>query len=171
MISKTLSPDNQLRIQCPVFNAETRIASCFTLRDIVWRGERPAQRAGCQCALIAGKCPIPVVLQRMIRTREDALHSTEPKVVKFDDETLDRISTVIITDTEMRRHSLSPQEEKALARCNEDARSGKREIKKAPRRMERVIDDDPPKADVDNKIAQAAKTGDLGAAISTEKTQ
>lgn len=172
MISKTLSPENQLKITCPVFNAETRIAGCFHLRDLVWRGDRPDKRAGCQCALLAGKCPIPVILQRIIRTGEDTLYSAEPKLGKIDDDILDRISTTLVTDSEMRRHALSPQEEKALVRANEDARSGKRVIKKKVRREERVIEEidttpGPAKtAPTDaSALVKAAQSGDMSAAV------
>lgn len=166
MISKTLSPDNQLKIRCPVFNAETKIAGCFLLRDMVWRGERPEQRQGCQCALLAGKCPIPVILQRMVREGDDPYHSAEPKVGTLTDDVLDRIAPVLISDTQMNRHELTPQERKALVQGNEDARSGKRQIRKAPRREERVIDDTPPVSATDKAVIEAAKKGDLGAAIS-----
>lgn len=174
MISKTLSPENQLKIRCPIFNAETRIAGCFMLRDLVWRGEGPEQRQGCQCAMRAGKCPIPVILTRMVRTGEDPLHSAEPKVGRIDDDILDKIAPVLVPETQMRRFSLSPQEEKAIAQANEDARSGKRAIKKYERRPERVIEELPARASApkpkeappttDATVA-AATSGDMSAAI------
>jgi hypothetical protein len=173
MISKTLSPENQLKIKCPVFHAETKIAACFMLRDMVWRGEGPLQRQGCQCAMAAGKCPVPHILTKMVRTNEDNYHSVDinQKAAQIDYETMDRIAPVLVSDAMMRRYSLSALEEKAFAQGNEDARTGKHKTSKKPRRIERVMEDvqfhaEAPKHDAATSATiEAAKTGDFAAAI------
>ena len=181
VITKTLSPENEFRIRCPVFAAETKIADCFKLRDLVWRGEGPLVRQGCQCALIAGKCPIPVILTKMFRLKDDPYHSAEPKVGALDPEILDQTSSITITDTTMRRFALSPQEQKKLVEANENARSGQHQKQVKPRRQERVLEEmetvAETKVDVDQSrtvdtktdaIVEAAKSGDLSAAITAE---
>lgn len=171
MISKTLSPENQFRIKCPVFHAETRIASCFTLRDAWARGEKIEVRQGCQAALYAGKCPIPTILTRMIREGHDPYHSAEPKLGSLDPTILDKTAPVLVTDSAMKRYALSPKEEQALVQANEYARSGKHVPKKYERREERVIEDMPvkTKAIEDSAVVKAATSGDLGAGLSTEE--
>src|ERR1700751_4926921 len=111
---KTLSPENQFKFRCPVFGAETKIADCFKLRDLVWRGEGPPIRQGCQCAMNAGKCPIPVVLTRMVRDKSDPYHSDEPKVGKLQVDDLEKTAKVLVIESQIRRFSLSATEEKLL---------------------------------------------------------
>lgn len=176
MISKTLSPENQAKIICPVFHAETRIAGCFVLRDLWARGEGPAdKRQGCQCALSAGKCPIPVMLGRMIREPgNDPCHSAEPKLINIDDDILDRIAPVLVMDSTMRRFTISAGEEKALLKGNEDARSGKRVIVKKPRRkdppvqMEEIKAAETSASTDASELVTAAQSGDMSAAINAE---
>lgn len=168
MVNKTLSPDNQALVQCPVFAAKTKIRDCFTLRDMVWRGDKPIVRQGCQCALLAGKCPIPVILRRMIRTGADDYHAAEPKVISIQTNDLDQISKVLVLDSQMKRHSLSAVEEKKLLDCNEAARKSKPMIsKRKPERIADMASVETPA--VSSDIIEAATTGDLGAAINTSE--
>jgi hypothetical protein len=172
MISKTLSPENEFRFRCPIFPADVKIADCFKLRDLVWRGEGPPMvRQGCQCAMAAGKCPIPNVLTKMVRMAKenyDPYHSTESKVGKLLHEDLDQIAPTLVSDTQMRRFSLSSAEEKAFTLTNEAARSHR--PVKAKRREERVVEMDAmpaAKPEVTDAVVAAAASGDLAAAIST----
>jgi hypothetical protein len=177
MISKTLSPENQLKIRCPVFPAETRIAGCFLLRDLVYRGDAPPdKRAGCQCAIMASKCPIPTLVKRMVREGVDEYHSAEPQVRDFDNDLLDQTGRVLVTDKMMRRYALTSGEEKALVQANENARSYVDKKVKKPRREERVMkleDVEAPKtatpAPTDaSELVKAAQSGDMAAAINAE---
>lgn len=175
MISKTLSPENQFKFTCPIFRVETKISACFSLRDHFWRGERPPVRVGCQCAMDAGKCPIPVVLNRMIREGTDPYHSVEPRVGKLDYDVLDRISRVLVTDATMKRYPLSAGETGLLLRANEDARNGVLSAPKKSRREERVVETLPDVAPAEkttksdaSELMKAAASGDMTAAINAE---
>jgi hypothetical protein len=76
---KTLAANNQLTITCPVFQVETPIASCFRLRDMVWKGQGPQQRQGCQACMAASKCPINGIIKSMFARGTDPYYSAEPK--------------------------------------------------------------------------------------------
>lgn len=163
MISKTLSPDNQAAIACPVFRSDVKIASCFQLRDLVWRGERPAVRYGCQVAMDAGKCPIPVIITKMIRMQDDPYHSPEPKRISIQQVVLDQISPVMVPEKRIDESGASDLEKKALHRCNKDARAGSHMTTKSKPYVA------PKKVAPPTKMITAAATGDLSAAINTEK--
>jgi hypothetical protein len=164
---KTLSPENEFRFRCPIFPADVKIADCFKLRDMVWRGEGPNVRQGCQCAMNAGKCPVPNILKRMVRDGSDPYHSDAPKVGKLLHEDLEKIGSVLVIDSQMRRYGLSAAEEKHLVLANEAARKHKPISK--PRRVERVVMDEVPAAKVEtatpDAVVAAAASGDLSAAI------
>lgn len=123
-LNKTLATENQLIVNCPVFPTKSRIAACFVLRDLVWRGDGPPdKRAGCQAAMTCGKCPIDRLVKRMVRTGEDKYHSTEQTVRDFDDELLDATGKVLITDKTLNSYALSAAEQKYLLQHNEDAKN------------------------------------------------
>ncbi len=173
---KTYDPANQFQFVCPVFKATTKIASCLTLRDLVWRGEHPEQRKGCQCAMESGKCPIPVIVTKITRLRNDPYHSDAPKVGALEFDILDAIAPVLTSDRAMQRHGVSAGEEKLLIKANEDARNGVRIITKPPRRIERVVDMEDVKAPAAalpaptdaSELVRAAQSGDMAAAINAE---
>ncbi len=165
---KTLSPENQFIITCPVFRADAKIASCFQLRDHVYRGDKPPVRIGCQVALHACKCPIIPIMTRLIREKgsKDPYHSAEPRKGALDPEILNQISPVLINEKKIEESGASDAEKKALHRCNADARAGSH-MKVAPKAYKK---DPPPsksKPAID-AITTAAATGDLSAAINTE---
>lgn len=173
METKTLAPENEFKFRCPIFPADVKIADCFKLRDMVWRGEKPPVRQGCQCAMATSKCPIPNVITKMIRLNKenyDPYHSAEPKLGKLSQDDLERIAPVLVPDSQMRRYALSAVEEKCLVQANEAARKHKPMTSK--RREERVLDFDgvtetKPEETTDAVIAAAA-SGDLAAAITSE---
>jgi hypothetical protein len=170
MISKTLSPENQMLITCPVFRADVRISSCFTLRDLWARGEGPPVRQGCQVALNASKCPISAILTRMIRLNEDIYHSTEPKKGALDQKILAQIGPTLIQDRKIDESGASDLEKKAMHRCNAEARDGSHS-KASPKAYKRTAApklEDVAAPAVSDAIITAAATGDMSAAINTE---
>lgn len=168
---KTLDPLNQFAFNCPVFHANTKIAACFMLRELVARGDRPATRRGCQVAMDACKCPIDVILADMRRKNDDPYHSTTAKVGKLNDSVLERTSLVLVLERNIERAELSPQEAAALRKCNDDAHTDFTKIVKKPRRR------DPTPAEMETLVAKpkiksetvvAAATGDMSAAVNAE---
>lgn len=175
MISKTLSPENQYKIVCPVFGAETRIAACFELRDRVWRGEKLPVRAGCQVALHASKCPINNIIKRMVQDGSDPYHSVEPRLGSLDQDDLDRIARVLVPEKAIAERC-SPAEQKKLLEANENARKGV-VIKRTRTKTEAAPMSDVPTAapvapaparTTPSAISEAAMTGDMSAAINAE---
>lgn len=121
----TLDETNQLRIICPIFHAETPIAACFKLRELVWRGDKPPQRQGCQACMRAGKCPINNILWNIIRKPElDPYGSRTMKTVTLAQEDLNRIARVIVPESTMNRYDLSDKERLMIERANATAGSG-----------------------------------------------
>ncbi len=163
---KTLSPENQAIITCPIFRSDTKIAACFQLRELVWRGDRPAVRLGCQVAMDADKCPIPRMIKEMMhKPGDDPYHAPEPRKVAIRQSVLDSSSPVLISEKAIEACGASANEKAAMRRCNNDARNGSRMTSRtyAPPK--------PPsktKVEVDDKITTAAATGDMSAAINTE---
>ncbi|MCK1543288.1 hypothetical protein IVB12_15335 [Bradyrhizobium sp. 179] len=178
MINKTLQHDNQLVINCPVFPTKSRIAACFILRDLVWRGDGPAdKRQGCQAAMHCGKCPINLLIKRMVQTGEDTYHSTVPGETRdFDTKLLDATGKILISDKQMQRHSLSSAEEKYLLEHNENAKNYVNKTVKQSRRisakpameLENVEKPAAPAKTDASALVSAAQTGDMSAAINAE---
>jgi hypothetical protein len=175
MQRKTLSPENQAKIRCPVFPADVRISSCFELRDLVWRGEPPEVRRGCQAAMHADKCPINDIIKRMLREDCDPYHSSEPKVVPLDKKELDRIAPVLVLDGHMMQADVAPKERDLLLKANERAREGiKVSRRSAPRKQAEASESYKLPSDAFEKISaaeevgKAAAAGDMTAAINAE---
>jgi hypothetical protein len=173
MINKTLQHDNQLVINCPVFPTKSRIAACFILRDLVWRGDGPAdKRQGCQAAMICGKCPVDRLVKRMVKTGEDKMHSTEQVVRDFDGELLDATGKILITDKMMQRFVLSSAEEKYLLEHNENAKNYVSKAAKKPRNIKQTMELEaveapktaPASSDA-TELVKAAQSGDMSAAV------
>jgi hypothetical protein len=164
MHSKTLSPENQFRFKCPVFNAETKIASCFALRDAVARGDRVDVRQGCQVAMHSSKCPIPFILKRMVREGSDDYHATDATLRKLRDVDLDKVAPVLVLKSEMDRFALNSKEQQALLQANDLARhrAGHATSKPHHTKSSHAVKKD--------KTIEAATTGDLSAAINAETT-
>lgn len=172
-MNKTLATENQLVINCPVFPTKSRIAACFILRDLVWRGDGPPdKRAGCQAAMHCGKCPIDRLVKRMVRNGTDEYHSVEPRVRDFDTELLDATGKVLITDKMMNRFSLSAAEAKYLVEHNEDAKNyvnktvkKTRSIKQAAMELDTVEKPTAPAKTDASELVSAAQSGDMSAAV------
>lgn len=120
----TLSPRNQFVFVCPIFQVQSRMSVCMTLRELVWRGKRPEKRQGCQACMHANKCPINTIVWRMIREKDDPYGSVEPKLGKLQDRDLDRIDRVLVPDRIMNQFALSDSERRLIVEANQNA--GKR---------------------------------------------
>jgi hypothetical protein len=173
MINKTLQHENQLVINCPVFATKSRIAACFILRDLVWRGDGPTdKRIGCQAAMVCGKCPIDRLVKDMVKTGKDEYHSTEPKERSFDAELLHSVGKVLITDQMMQRFALSSVEQKLLLQHNDDAKNYVDQRVKKTRKISAGVELDaieaPKVAPVASALVSAAQSGDMTAAINAE---
>lgn len=172
-MNKTLQYDNQLVINCPVFPTKSKIAACFILRDLVWRGDGPKdKRQGCQAAMHCGKCPIDRLVKKMVQTGEDKMHASEPVVRDFDTELLDATGRVLISDKQMNQFMLSPAEQKYLVEHNESARNyvnqtvkKTRAIKQAAMELEDVAKPAAPAKSDASTIVNAAQSGDMSAAV------
>jgi hypothetical protein len=174
MINKTLQHDNQLVINCPVFPTKSRIAACFILRDLVWRGDGPTdKRIGCQAAMHCGKCPIDRLVKRMVRDGSDEYHSAEPKERSFDADLLDATGKILITDKMLNSFALSAAEQKYLVEHNENARNYVGKASKQPRIVKaRAMELDnvekpaaaPASTDA-SELMKAAQSGDMSAAV------
>ena len=162
---KTLDEANQLQVVCPIFQAETSIAVCFKLREIVWRGGRPEQRQGCQACMRANKCPINNIIWDMIRKPDiDPYWSATKKVVQFKDHDLEKIARVVVTEKVIEAYALSEKELLMIRRANAAAGSGfvKKIRRDSASQMEAEVIEAPEREDVD---LSAAQTGDMSAAI------
>lgn len=113
----TLSHTNEFRFECPVFNAQTKMASCMVLRDAVWAGRYVEKRKGCQVAMRCGMCPAARIVDKISYSRDvasDDYGSLEPKVGKLNADILDKILRVIPIPSELERGSISPEERQLL---------------------------------------------------------
>jgi hypothetical protein len=167
---KTLAPENQALIECPVFKVNTRIATCFELRDMVWAGRRPEQRKGCQVALCADKCPINHIIKEMIAKDDDPYHATTPEVVPLRQSILDRIAPVLIMETTIDRGMVSDKERELLFKCNEETSAGVK-LRAAPRKRKAAepistVEEEPAET---SATIKAAISGDLSKAINAEE--
>ena len=159
---KTLDEANPLHVICPIFQAETPIATCFKLRDIVWRGDRPAQRQGCQACMRANKCPINNIIWDMIRNTDlDPYWSSQKKTVNFKEHDLERIARVKVTDWIINSYSLNEKELAMINKANAQAAIGV--FKKGrPNAVSAQSFEEAPEV---SDTAAAAKSGDMSAAI------
>lgn len=124
---KTLSESNQFVFTCPIFHTKTKIAACFTLRELVWRGEKPEVRKGCQMCMATNKCPINNILKDMMRTDDlDPYHSDVPKEGKLKDRHIAQIERVTISPKMIERAigngTISPVEAKLMQQANDMAK-------------------------------------------------
>jgi hypothetical protein len=171
---KTFEPENQFMITCPVFKAPTRLSACFELREIVWRGDKPPVRRGCQVAMHACKCPINDIVKDACRDGDDPYYSATPKIGALRDNILERISPVLVLPDAIERANLPPKEAKALYDANDEAREGVKKKKRTARRRdptpEEIAAAGPVSAEekVTDETIRAATTGDMSAAINAE---
>jgi hypothetical protein len=125
--AKTLDIENQFSFVCPIFDSQTKISTCFTLRELVWRNENPDVRKGCQMCMKHGKCPINNIVWDMIRKPGfDPYTSKEAKVGKLQERHLVQIERVIIPDKEIEKaldaDRILPAEAKKMTAANATAR-------------------------------------------------
>jgi hypothetical protein len=179
---KTLSLSNQFSFACPVFGSETKIAACFMLRDMVWKGQKPPQRQGCQVCMAADKCPINGIIKDMFARGEDPYYSAEPKVGHLLPSHLAKVSNVRVLDMHLRAYTPSDRERELIEDANVRAsaagtkkaqddekryphKRAKLELDhvetRAPRRSE-------PKSEAMDVETAAAIAGDMSAAINRE---
>ena len=177
-------PRNQFQFQCPVFEVTTKISMCFKLREMFWRGEKPEVRKGCQVCMRAGKCPAAAIVAKKYpsgRSWQDDYSSDAPVVGKIRRDILERIHRPSIIEAYYREFpGVSDAERLKLETSSE--RIGKM-IGAAPL----PSDDGPsysrpaigdshssatkkrrvakPKAENTNTINEAAKSGDIAAAL------
>ncbi len=164
---KTLDEANQLHVVCPIFHAETPIAACFKLRELVWCGNAPPQRQGCQACMQANKCPINNIIWGMIRHPDsDPYWSSTKKVVNFRDRDLEQIARVIVPERTMTLYNLSDKERAKINEANLAARSGAvGKIRRDFSTDDGVGFEAPAAAAVEDATLAAAKAGDMSAAI------
>ncbi len=122
--SKTLSPNNKFTFTCPIFGAEVAIAGCFQLRDLVWKGDRPGVRRGCQAAMSASKCPIHHILTDMMRRGTDPYHSDVPKHGSLEQAHLDHIAPILVREATIMEYDVVDRARELLREGNEKAHQG-----------------------------------------------
>ena len=101
MAHTALSPSNQFSFVCPIFDVETKISACIKLRELVWKGQRPEVRVGCQACMSASKCPAATIVQRMAignRLAPDEYFSAQPSKGKLRVDILEHIQPVIVLE-------------------------------------------------------------------------
>lgn len=180
---KTLSPENQFHFACPIFGAETSMASCMTLHDMVWMGRKPDQRKGCQLCMKVNKCPVHHIIGDMMRTDSDPYHSVERKTGKLSDRHMAAIERILVSDKEidtaLENGRLSNMEAKKIREANQTTHELTASVKTRRDPNDMPLDDMPavkyhrkPKiADTEapvgfsSEISNAAMTGDLSAAL------
>lgn len=174
----TLSPANKFTFVCPLFDAKTMMGHCVQLRDIVWKGKTFPKRLGCQAAMKCGKCPASELISMHIfnGTWNNDFHgSREAKEGKLHAAVLARIERVVMQESVMNALGVSSAERQKLADANERIAQ---QLKTAPGEApERASSYDAPRVaarkaskpaprPVTDKINEAARTGDMSAAIS-----
>lgn len=178
---ESLREDNQFTFICPIFNAKTKMGQCVTLRDKVWRGDRPPVRRGCQVAMDCGKCPAAEMVRRYCYDQNwtnDHHGSLTPKEGKLMKPILERVRQPMIRDSVMNQAQVSDAERTLLLTANQRI---DQQLKTAPgessRRgtvmdftdvttRRRVIEKTPEiVTPTKTVINEAAATGNLAAAI------
>lgn len=176
----TLDNDNAFQFVCPIFNVTTKMSLCMKLRELVWMGKRPEVRTGCQACMSSGKCPAAAIVSKISYGREvpDEYGSKEPILGKLRKDILERIHRPIVLEKTLNEFRVPPAERELIATASErigkmigaaplpstdgppsrSAFDSETAAPKPPRKAK-------PKADNSNQINQAARSGDLAAAI------
>lgn len=176
----TLSLQNKAEFHCPIFAADTRVAACTRLRELVWAGRRPAVRRGCQACMSAGKCPAAVIVSRLAFGSEpDQTYygREEPGVIKLHADVLERVLPVVVMDSTLQSFGVPQAERDLIASSNAriaaqldkaptSARSQKRAKIDTTTSAVRVSRSSAPvEKSPESDLAAAARSGDLAAAI------
>lgn len=179
----TLADENQFQFVCPIFNVETKMRLCNTLRDLVYAGRPPAVRKGCQACMRAGKCPAAQIITRIsfgAGKVGDDYGATEPTVGKLRQDVLERIAPVIVLESVLNSMQVPDAERELIATANDRIQA---QLKSAPKPsgefVSRAVKSEfgssarkrstpKPKAPANTNTAinAAAASGDLAAAIS-----
>lgn len=165
---------NQFSFTCPIFNVETKMSACVTLRNKVWRGERPEVRKGCQACMKSGKCPAEKIMHKVAFNLDyfaTEYTAATPTTGKLHAEVLERILPIMVLEKTMERIGVSAKERQLILSSNE--RIAKM-LGGAPKKAARQVAPPPKKAKAvkpkvkprsDDNVNQAAASGDLSAAI------
>lgn len=160
---KTLSPNNQFRFTCPIFQAEVELRTCFALEELHKKGRRHEKRRGCQACMVAGKCPTWHIVQDMYRQGTDPYHADKPTVGSLTPELLRRIHPVLVMDKTMENYDISPVERERILAANRRAAdvAPRVEIKRQRIKAQKMeeVREEPSVAPV------TAATGDLSEAL------
>lgn len=174
---KTLSDDNQFVFVCPIFDSQTKIASCMTLREMVWMGRPPEVRKGCQMCMHANKCPMNNIIWDMIRKPGfDPYWSATPKLGKLQDKHIAQIERVIINEKDLDRAMdsgrITPAEASKMTKANQMARNTANKTVRNASEIDLVdVKHDEPERKTGTLVKevsdtlQAAMSGDMSAAV------
>lgn len=184
--SLTLSSENAATFVCPIFNVETKMSACMKLRTLVWGGDTPNVRRGCQACMMSGKCPAAAMAERICRIGNrkeysDFFSAPTPSTIKLGRDILERIRPVIVQDYYLRQKNVPDNERMLIASANEriDKQlsgapvTGTTKPSKASKPVKRAETQAPiertPKPEsmpvVDPSILSAAASGDMAAAL------
>lgn len=156
---------NQFQLVCPVFGVTTPISSCFQLREIVWRGEGPPVRQGCQACMEAGKCPINAITWEIARTKTNPYYSTTPKAGQLADRHVAAIARVKVPEYITKKYRLSDKEQALIEKANKLAAEGAIARPVGGQSISPVIRTTKSKPAVSSDTFDAAASGDMTAAI------
>ena len=172
-LAKTYSESNQFKLACPIFNVEVPIAGCFKLREVVWTGERPNVRRGCQACMRADKCPINEIVKDLRYRDDDPYYSPVEVVGRLEDKHLAAIAPVSVPEYVIKQYPLDEKELAFIQRANALAKEGKHLRVEAPRKQKaRPKPAQPAKIEAaSSQTVQAAISGDMSAAINKAAEQ
>lgn len=172
----TLSPENEFTFECPIFGAETKMATCMKLRERVWRGERPAQRQGCQACMMSSKCPVIHIVNDLNKRDDDPYASKKPYKGKLEQHILDKISPIVVRDEHIKLFSISDGELSRIRRANANAAPvddpatpptpGSKPKRRKQSASKQTQEQTSVKQQSDDML-DAAKTGDMSAVINS----
>lgn len=164
---------NQFSFVCPIFNVSTKMAACVKLRTMVYRGQGPEVRKGCQACMASNKCPAIHAVNSMIYGKEKAEFpyvSPTPVEGKLRADILERIAPVVVQSAHLQKFSVPASEVALIQTANEriikqlggapkqGGKTGGSKMSSARRAKSET-------APVQTSVQQAAATGDLTAAI------
>lgn len=176
----SLRTDNQFSFVCPIFNIKTRMGACVKLRDLVFKGQAPAVRSGCQAAIRCSKCPAAEMVRKYCYDKtfvNDHHGSMVPKEGKLMRVILERVRPTMMRENVLEAFNVSDTERKLLMtadeRIDEQLKTAPGEpgrsvtkFEAAPRRKTKVEKVEvTQQASQSSALKEAAASGDLSAAI------
>lgn len=169
-----LSPTNQFAFTCPIFNVDVKMRQCMKLVEVTKVNQKLDVRKGCQACIRSSKCPADQI-SRMISFKSAGVEpgdygSAEPVKGRLRQDILKRIAPVVVMDRTMNEYGVPDAERDlittASARIHKMAgtapgEGSSRDLSAgATEKLKRK-----PRATNDNRINEAAATGDLAAAL------